>query len=170
MSVLEIRKYPDRVLKRKSALVDEIDTSIVRLAGDMVETMYAANGLGLAAPQVGVLKRLIVIDRSHIEGEVARVLVLVNPEIVSREGAVAAEEGCLSLPDFVAEVDRAERVVVKGLDLEGNETTITAEGLLARALQHEIDHIDGTLLLDRAGFLKREFYKKRFRKSREKDE
>ncbi len=165
MAVLEIRKYPDEALKRKAEPVEAVDEALRRLMDDMVETMYAARGIGLAALQVGVSKRLIVVDVSHLEGETAPLVVLVNPEIVESHGSIKTEEGCLSLPEFLTTVERAEAVTVKGLDREGMETTVPAEGLLAVALQHEIDHLDGTLILDRASFLKREFYKKQLRKN-----
>jgi peptide deformylase len=134
----------------------------------MAETMYAAPGIGLAAPQVGECKRLIVLDVKAAYGDEAELIVLINPEIVESEGCVKSEEGCLSLPGFTVSIDRSETVTVKGLDREGNEITIPAEGLLAMALQHEIDHLEGTLLLDRASFLKREFYKKQLKKSEAK--
>lgn len=168
MAVREIRKYPDDVLKRRAEPVTSIDDGLQRLIEDMVETMYAASGVGLAAPQVGVSRRLIVVDVSRGESEESRLIVLINPEIVERQGEVRSEEGCLSLPGFIASVDRAETVVVKGLDREGKEVSIPAQGLLSMAFQHEIDHLDGTLILDRTSFLKREFYKKQLRKSLEK--
>lgn len=165
MALREIRKYPDEVLGRKAEPVEAIDGEIQRLIDDMVETMYAASGVGLAAPQVGVSKRLIVVDVSRGEEEEASLIVLINPEIIESRGEVKSEEGCLSLPEFTCSVLRAESVTVKGLDREGKETVIPAEGLLSMAFQHEIDHLDGTLILDRATFLKREFYKKQLRKS-----
>lgn len=168
MAVREIRKYPDEVLKKKAEPVGDIDDELQRLIHDMVETMYAAPGIGLAAPQVGVSKRLIVVDISRGEDEESSLIVLINPEIVESRGEVKSEEGCLSLPGFLSTVDRAEVVVIRGLDREGKETTVSAEGLLSMAFQHEIDHLEGTLLLDRTSFLKREFYKKQIKKSREK--
>jgi peptide deformylase len=168
MALREIRKYPDEVLKRKAETVENIDDELLRLIDDMVETMYAAPGIGLAAPQVGVSKRLIVVDVKAAYGDEAELIVLVNPEIVQAEGCVKSEEGCLSLPGFTVSIDRSETVTVKGLDREGKEISIPAEGLLAMALQHEIDHLEGTLLLDRASFLKREFYKKQLKKSEAK--
>lgn len=169
MAVREIRKYPDEVLKKKAEPVESIDDDIQRLVDDMVETMYAANGIGLAAPQVGVSKRLIVVDVSRAEeGEGASLIVLVNPEVIESRGEVKSEEGCLSLPGFLSTVDRAETVVIKGLDREGKEVTIPAEGLLSMAFQHEMDHLEGTLILDRTSFLKREFYKKQLKKSHDK--
>ncbi len=169
MAVLEIRKYPDAVLKKRAEPVQTVDGELQRLIDDMIETMYAANGVGLAAPQVGVSKRLIVVDVSRAgEEEGPSLIILLNPEIVESQGEAKSEEGCLSLPDFVTSVERAEAVVVRGLDREGKEVTIPAEGLLSMAFQHEIDHLEGTLILDRASFLKREFYKKQLKKSHDK--
>jgi peptide deformylase len=165
MAVLEIRKYPDAVLKAEAQVVEAVDGELRRLIDDMIETMYAASGVGLAAPQVGVSKRLIVVDVSPKEGEEAGLIVLCNPELVSEDGSVESEEGCLSLPGFVTKITRAEKVTVKGLDREGRETAVEASGLLSIALQHEMDHIDGTLILDRTSFIKREFFKKQLQKS-----
>jgi peptide deformylase len=168
MAIREIKQYPDDVLKKKAEPVESVDEELQRLIDDMVETMYAAPGIGLAAPQVGVSKRLIVVDVKAAYGEEASLYVLINPEIVESEGEVKSEEGCLSLPGFTVSIDRFEKVTVKGLDREGNEISIPAEGMLAMALQHEIDHIEGTLILDRTSLLKREFYKKQLKKSEAK--
>lgn len=165
MAILEIKKYPEKVLKEKASPVLEIDREILNLVDDMIETMYAAPGIGLAAPQVGVSKRIIVIDVSVKEGEKTPLIVLINPEIVSTEGEIESEEGCLSLPGYITTVKRAERVIVKGLNKDGREISIEGEGLLSRALQHEIDHLDGLLLIDRISRIKREFFKKRFKKA-----
>lgn len=164
MALLEIRKYPDEILRNKAEPVDSVDDSLRRLAEDMLETMHAAPGLGLAAPQVGVSKRLIVTDIGQKEDEKGDPVVLFNPEIIEAEGTIEFEEGCLSLPDFTVMVSRAERVVVRGLDMEGKKIEIEAEDFMAVVLQHEIDHLDGILLLDRASMLKRQFYKKRIKK------
>ncbi|MFN3395369.1 MAG: peptide deformylase [Thermodesulfovibrionales bacterium] len=165
MAILEIKKYPEKVLMEKAASVPEIDRDIQRLIDDMIETMYAAPGIGLAAPQVGVSKRIIVIDVSVKEGEKTPLIVLINPEIISTEGEIDSEEGCLSLPGYITTVKRAERVVVKGLNRDGEEIKIEGEGLLSRALQHEIDHLNGILLIDRISRIKREFFKKRYKKA-----
>ncbi|GAB4388282.1 MAG: peptide deformylase [Thermodesulfovibrionales bacterium] len=164
MAVLEIRKYPDAVLKKRAEAVDSIDEGLRRLIDDMVETMYAAPGIGLAAPQVGVSKRVIVVDVS-VREEDSRLMVFINPELVGEEGSLESEEGCLSLPGFITKVKRAERVVVRGLNAEGEEVQVEADGLLALALQHEIDHLEGTLILDRTSLIKREFFKKQLQKS-----
>ncbi len=164
MAVLEIRKYPSRVLKQKAAPVTAIDDDLQVIIDDMIETMYAAPGVGLAAPQVGVSKRLAVIDVSS-KGAEMPLLVLINPELIAKDGAIEFEEGCLSIPEFTAKVTRAERVKVHATNREGKGIVIEAEGLLAIALQHEIDHLDGTLFIDRISPIKREFFKKRVKKA-----
>ena len=164
MAILEIRKYPDDVLKKKALPVEKVDKTLQRLIDNMIETMYDAPGIGLAAPQVGVSKRLLVIDISSKEEKIPLV-VLINPEITEADGLVDSEEGCLSLPDYTTVVKRADRLIVKGLDREGNPVEMECTELLARAIQHEIDHLDGVLLIDRISAIKREFFKKRFRKA-----
>jgi peptide deformylase len=163
MAIREIKKYPEKILKQKASPVKLIDREIQSLIDDMIETMYAAPGVGLAAPQVGVSKRLAVIDIST-KGTPMPLLVLINPEVVNKEGAIEFEEGCLSFPDYTAKIERAEKVVVRATDREGKGIEIESEGLLAVALQHEIDHLDGILLIDRISPIKREFFKKRFQK------
>jgi peptide deformylase len=163
MAVLDIKKYPEEVLKKKTSQVTSIDKDLQRLIDDMIETMYAAPGVGLAAPQVGVSKRLAVIDISTKE-QTLPLIVLINPVVVHMEGSVDFEEGCLSLPEYTAKVKRAERILVRAQDREGGHVEINGEGLLAIAMQHEIDHLDGLLLLDRISPIKREFFKKRFQK------
>ncbi|HYA26411.1 MAG TPA: peptide deformylase [Thermodesulfovibrionales bacterium] len=165
MAILEIKKYPEKVLKQKALPVGKIDGEIQRLIDDMVETMYAAPGVGLAAPQVGFSKRIVVIDVSIREDENTPLVVMINPEIKTAEGKVESEEGCLSLPGYITSVIRSERIVVCGLDRQGRPLQIEADGLLCRAFQHEIDHLDGTLLIDRISTIKREFFKKRFQKA-----
>ncbi|MBF0328979.1 MAG: peptide deformylase [Nitrospirae bacterium] len=164
MAILEIRKYPDEVLKKKALPVEKVTDKIRTLIDDMIETMHAAPGVGLAAPQVGVSKKIIVIDISSKE-EQYPLIALINPEIIDTDGLVSSDEGCLSLPKYTTVVKRAERVVVKGIDREGREVVIEADGLLARALQHEMDHLDGLLLIDRISSIKREFFKKRYQKA-----
>lgn len=162
--ILEIKKFPADVLKRKALPVEMSDIAgIQRLIDDMIETMYAAPGIGLAAPQVGVSKRLIVIDVSTRE-EKHPLIVLINPEIVEADGFIDSEEGCLSIPGYISTIKRAERVVVKGLGRNGNPVQIEGTGLLARALQHEIDHLDGILFVDRMSLVKREFFRKKYLK------
>lgn len=166
MALLEIKRYPEKVLKEKAAPVEDIDGSLQRLIDDMIETMYAAPGIGLAAPQVGVSKKLIVTDIGTDENDrEIPLLVLINPEIISSENEIESEEGCLSLPDYRTNVKRAEKVFVRALNREGNPVEIEGSGLLSRALQHEIDHLNGILLIDRISSIKREFFKKRFQKA-----
>jgi peptide deformylase len=161
MSVREIIKYPEKVLREKASHVTDCDSKLNKLIDDMIETMYAAPGVGLAANQVGVPKQVAVIDVSARE-EKSPLIVLVNPEIVHLEGEVEAEEGCLSVPDYTTVLKRAMKVCVKGLDRHGTPIEIEAEGLLARALQHEIDHLNGILFVDRMGRIRKEFFKKRY--------
>ncbi|HLO09206.1 MAG TPA: peptide deformylase [Desulfobacteria bacterium] len=144
----EILVFPDPFLARKAAPVAMVNDRIRALIRDMFETMYAAEGVGLAATQVGVGKRVIVLDVSPVEKTIAPVAV-VNPEIVSRSGSVTGVEGCLSVPGVQGEVCRAETVEVRGMDEQGKPLRILAVGILSRALQHEIDHLDGVLFIDR---------------------
>lgn len=163
MAIREIRVFPDPILRRKAKPVKEVDREIKALVQDMIETMHAAPGVGLAAPQVGISRRVIVADPSAGEDPQA-VLALINPVVVSSEGKAVAEEGCLSLPDVQEEVERPERVTIEGLFVDGRKARIEADGLLARILQHEIDHVDGILILDRIGPLKRDLIKRKLRK------
>jgi len=166
MALREIRKYPDPVLRTKTSRVEHIDSTLDRLIGDMVETMHAAPGVGLAANQVGISLQLAVIDLSHREEEEQRhpLLIIINPEILSMEGSVVDEEGCLSIPDYAENVKRAARVKVRALDRTGKTFEIEAEGLLAKALQHEIDHLNGLLFVDRLSPLKKSLFKRRIKK------
>ena len=149
MSLLDIRVLGDPILRRDTTIVPAVTDDIRRLADDMFETMYAANGIGLAAPQVGRLERLAVVD---VDG--AR-FALVNPEIVHQEGAIKGEEGCLSIPDIYADVERFGTVTVRALDLQGEPFEIEATDLLGRCFQHEIDHLHGRLFLDKLSMLKK---------------
>jgi peptide deformylase len=158
-----ILKYGDTPLHDQARPVGEITPEIERFIDDMIETMYAAPGIGLAAPQVGVSLRIFVIDLS-VGRDPAGPLVMINPEVVERDGVQLEEEGCLSMPGFNATVVRPSRVIVKGLDREGSEQRREGTGLLARALQHEIDHLDGTLFVDRLRGIKRDLIVKRIRK------
>jgi peptide deformylase len=158
-----ILTYPDPELKKKSAPVVVINDSIRQLAQDMAETMYHAPGVGLAAPQIGVHQRVIVIDISGRD-EAPGLIVAVNPVIVHAEGEAFEEEGCLSVPQYAANVRRHARVVVKALDLEGNEQTWRADDLLSIAFQHEIDHLDGILFVDHLSPLKRDLFRRRARR------
>ena len=163
MAMLEILKYPNPRLSKVAHPVANVTDSTVQLISDMLETMYAAPGVGLAATQVGVLQRIIVLDVDH-ENPRANIYKLINPVITHSEGQLVWEEGCLSVVDFTAEVRRAEHVQVVALDEHGKERTIEAEGLLAVALQHEIDHLDGKLFIDRISRLKRDLYTRRRKK------
>lgn len=146
MAVLPIVLHPDPVLRRKAKPVQKINFQLRKLLDDMAETMYDAPGVGLAAPQVGVSKRIIVVDCGEPHG----LIEMINPEIVYAEGRASATEGCLSIPGYVGEVERNARVRVAGLDRQGRKFWIDAEGLLARCFQHEIDHLDGVLYIDKA--------------------
>ncbi len=166
MAIREILKIGHPTLAKKAAPVTAIDDDLMRLARDMVETLHAAPGVGLAAPQVDVSRRLIVVDLSVGENP-DELFILVNPEIVAQEGQVVCEEGCLSVPDITEKVSRPSRVRVKGLDIEGRETSVEGEDMLARALCHEIDHLDGKLFIERLSPLKRALVRKKIRKLRE---
>lgn len=154
MSLLEIVTFPHPALKTKAGEVKSVYPDLEKLVQDLAETMYHAPGIGLAANQVGVLQQVAVVDVSGPE-EAKNLVVLVNPRIVAAEDSEALEEGCLSVPGFRAEVKRAARLTVRAKNLKGEDIEIHAEGLFARALQHEIDHLQGKLFLDRIGRLKR---------------
>ena len=145
MALREIRHDSDPVLRKKARVVETIDNRIKILVEDMIDTMYEADGVGLAAPQIGVLKRIFVVDLYDETG----VKVLINPEIVSQEGSYLDTEGCLSVPGVNGYVERPVKTVVKGLNLDGEEITIEGVGLLSRAFCHEIDHLDGILFIDK---------------------
>lgn len=161
MSLLPIKIYPAPVLHRQSAEVSHVSAETRRLLDAMAETMYAHNGIGLAAPQIGVLQRLVAIDIrwSNDEGKGPRELfLLANPKIVKKEGEIEWEEGCLSIPGFLQKMSRSKKVWVEALDKNGKPIQIEAEDLLAVVLQHEIDHLDGKLIIDKASRLKRNLW------------
>lgn len=158
--------YPDPELKKKSAPVTIINDSIRQLVEDMTETMYDAPGVGLAAPQIGVHQRVIVIDIAGSD-EPPALIAAINPVIVHAEGETFEEEGCLSVPKYAANVRRHAKIVVKGLNVDGEEATWRADGLLAVAFQHEIDHLDGILFIDHISQLKREIFRRKYRRSLE---
>ena len=164
MNKLDILTYPDKTLTQKTSPLDNIDGKVQEMIDDMATTMYAAPGVGLAAIQVGWDKSVLLYDVSPREE--SRVLhVLVNPKIITREGEIISEnEGCLSVPDFRADVKRSEFVTVEGHDREGRPIRLDAEGILAIVLQHEIDHLNGTLFIERISSLKRQLYKRRIKK------
>jgi peptide deformylase len=161
--IYPIVKYGQEVLETVAEPVTAFDGDLEKLVADMFETMYAAHGVGLAAPQIGISKKLCVIDVTSGEDPNAR-LVLANPEIVSMEGKVAQEEGCLSLPDFRASTPRPLKATVRAQDLHGNEFTLEGEGLLARAFCHETDHLKGILFIHHLSMLKRDSIRRKVRK------
>ena len=163
MSLRRILKYPASELKVAAVAVAEIDGQVDAILGDMADTMYAAPGVGLAAPQVGIGQRLIVVDVDS-ENPGTHLLKLVNPVIAERAGTILWEEGCLSVVDYTAEVKRSAEVLVKAWTRDQREIEVEADGLLAVALQHEIDHLDGKLFIDRLTVLKRDSYKRRLKK------
>jgi peptide deformylase len=164
MTKLEILTYPDKFLREPTQPVANIDAALQQLIEDMAETMYAAPGVGLAAIQIGVEKSLLVYDENPGETD-RRFQVLINPKIIESDGEIISEnEGCLSVPDFRSDVKRAQRLLVEGLNRDGKTVRLEAEGYLAVVLQHEIDHLNGTLFIDRISPLKRELYKRRMRK------
>ena len=158
MAIREICKYPDPVLRKKAAPVKVVDESLRQLVDDMVDTMYAEPGVGLAAPQIGVSLRLLVTDIS-VGAKPDALIVLVNPKIVSAVGRLVEEEGCLSVPGIRAEIPRAEFVEIRGWNLEQEAVSLKGQGYLARAFQHEMDHLDGLLIWDRMGKMQREILK-----------
>jgi peptide deformylase len=161
----EILIYPESALKARAQEVDKIDRDIITLADDMKDAMYNAPGVGLAAPQVGCSKRLILVDPSANKDS-GSLLVIINPVIVESEGSVEDSEMCLSVPEVSVDVKRAERVLLKGVNLDGKEIRIEAEGFLARIFQHEIDHLNGKVILDYASTLKRAIYLKKRKKGK----
>jgi peptide deformylase len=177
MAILEILTYPDPRLRVKGQKVAKVTPELQKLGQDMLETMYHSRGIGLAAPQVGQSVRLIVLDTrprengrykledmTELEQGVSQPLVIFNPELVSREGATTYDEGCLSVPTFYETVERANYVELKGLDEKGQELLIKTDGLLAICLQHEIDHLDGKLFIDRLSLIKSNRIKTRIKK------
>lgn len=188
MAILEILKYPDPRLREISKPVETFNPELKKLAQDMLETMYAENGIGLAAPQVGELKRMLVIDTrprdtegryeknelTDLEGKVHQPLVIINPEIVKGEGKTTFSEGCLSVPSFFEDVDRFKTIELKYQDLDGKTHVIRTDGLLAICIQHEMDHLEGTLFIDHLSFVKSNKIKNTIKKhgypEKEKDE
>jgi peptide deformylase len=164
MAVREILIIGHPTLVKKAEPVERVDADIIRLARDMVETVHAAPGIGLAAPQVGVSKRLIVVDLSVGEND-DDLIVMVNPTLLAKEGEVTCEEGCLSVPDIREKIARPYRVTVRGLDLDGQTVEVDAEDLLARVLCHEIDHLDGILFVEKLSPLKRKLIRKKLKKT-----
>jgi len=162
MALLKIVHHPDPVLKKVAAPVTDFNNELKELAENMAETMYAAPGVGLAAPQVGVSKRLIVLDCSPKDEQ--RLVVAVNPKVVWGEGESCEEEGCLSVPNYYAKIERQARVRVQYQDLDGAEQLVEVDGLWAICFQHEIDHLDGILFVDRLSPLKKSMFRKKYKK------
>jgi len=163
MAKLKILEFPDPRLRTKATSVDAVDDAMRKLIADMFETMYAAPGIGLAATQVDVHKRLLVTD---ITSDQSQPLVFINPEILEKDGVTVSDEGCLSVPGYYEEVERAEHIRVRFLDRQGEEQQMEAEGLLAICIQHEIDHLDGKLFVDYLSEAKRQRIRKKLEKDR----
>lgn len=161
MAVLEVLIYPEENLAKVCTPIEQVDAELNQFIDDMFETMYEHEGIGLAAPQVNVLKRVITID---IEGDKTNQIVLINPEILEAEGETGIEEGCLSIPGCRALVPRKERLKVKALNRKGEEFILEADGLLAICIQHEIDHLNGVLFVDHISALKRQRFKEKMLK------
>lgn len=176
MAILKILTYPEKSLSQKSVKVDTIDKETEKLIKDMGETMFDAPGVGLAAPQVGVNKRIIIYDSNaqaskDDDGSTQEFTALINPEIIKASGTIVSEnEACLSVLDYSADVKRYEKVTVKALDIEGRQIQFDATDTLAVILQHEIDHLDGILYIDRISVLKRTMYKKKVQKQKSKNQ
>jgi peptide deformylase len=164
MSILKIYQYPAEVLRQKATPVDTFDGELARLAKDMAETMYDAPGIGLAAPQVGVSRQLVVVDTSRDPNGGREFLTLVNPEIIAHEGSQLDEEGCLSVPELIADVKRYKRITVSYQDLDGQNHQFCTSDRFAVVLQHELDHLNGILFIDHLSPLKRNLYKKKVKK------
>jgi peptide deformylase len=163
MALLPIKNCLDPVLRKQCQIINNIDEELVTLSQDMIETTLAAPGVGLAANQIGIPWRLFVINMG-IEKNKDDLITLINPELTAMEGNEIGEEGCLSIPDLIAEVNRATQIEVKAIDLNGNDIRFEAKGYLARALQHEMDHLNGVLFWDNLGKVKRDILKRKFKK------
>ena len=163
MALLEIKNCLDPVLRKLCLPIENIDGELVTLAENMVETTLAAPGVGLAANQIGLPWRLFVVNIG-VETDKDNLVTVINPEISAMEGSQLGEEGCLSIPDVISEVNRASQVEIKGYDLDGNEVRYEAQGYLARAFQHEMDHLNGVLFWDNLGKVKRDILKRKFKK------
>jgi peptide deformylase len=163
MAIREIVTYPHPVLRKKAEKITTFDDKLKQLASDMGQTMYDAPGVGLAANQIGITRQIIVVDISKEENE-KQFIVLINPVISDGEGSVSGEEGCLSVLDYEAKVKRFQKIKVSALNLEGEELNFEAEERFARIIQHEVDHLHGTLFIDRISGLKRTLYKKKLKK------
>lgn len=165
---MNILVYPNKILEQPAVPIKNIDEDIIRKADKMFKTMYLYKGIGLAGNQVGLLERLIVIDCSHADTKF-KPITIINPVITDEEGVEDGEEGCLSVPGYFAPVRRAQRIQVKAFDIDGKEKVIEAEGILARCLQHEIDHLEGVCFVDRLSTLKKKMFRKKWNKIRPGD-
>lgn len=163
MTILNVLRYPDPRLHLKAIEIENIDNSIKKLVDDMVETMYKLKGLGLAATQIDVQKRLFIMDLSN-EDTPSNLMIFINPQIIKKNGNTVSEEGCLSVPGIYETVNRAESIVVKYLDLDGKNQELEASGLMAICIQHEIDHLDGKVFVEYLSSLKQNFIKKKMKK------
>jgi peptide deformylase len=163
MALLEIKNCLDPVLRKLCLPIENIDGELITIAQNMVETTLAAPGVGLAANQIGLPWRLFVVNIG-VETDKENLVTVVNPKITAMEGSELGEEGCLSIPDVIAEVNRASEIEIKGYDLNGNEVRYEAQGYLARAFQHEMDHLNGVLFWDKLGKIKRDILKRKFKK------
>ena len=163
MAVLTIKNCLDPVLRKQCQIIKNIDGELVTLSEDMIETTLAAPGVGLAANQIGIPWRLFVVNMG-VETDKDNLITLINPEITAMDGNEMGEEGCLSIPDVIAEVNRATQIEVKAIDLNGNDICFEVKGYLARALQHEMDHLNGVLFWDSLGKVKRDIMKRKFKK------
>lgn len=161
MAILEVLHFPDARLRKKAAPVETIDTEIKSLAADMLDTMYAENGIGLAATQVNIQKRVVVIDLSEQRNSP---MCLINPQIINSQGTEQMQEGCLSVPGYFDLVERAEKITYRYINLDGESITADADGLLAVCVQHEIDHLNGKLFIDYLSPLKRQRLRKKLEK------
>jgi peptide deformylase len=161
MALLDILEFPDPRLRTKAKPITNVTAKIAKLSDDMLETMYAAPGIGLAASQVNVHQRMLVLD---VTDDKSQPMVFINPEILQKEGQIQSDEGCLSIPGFYEPVERFEKIQVKALDREGEEFIIDAEGLLAICIQHEMDHLEGKLFVDYLSNTKRQLIRKRLLK------
>jgi peptide deformylase len=165
MAFIEIRTFPDPVLRKLARPVENVTDEILRLSEDMIETMRLSNGAGLAANQVGIPIRLITIEE-HLSKKENRHIVLINPVIVETDSEETAEEGCLSVPKFYEYIKRAKNVLARGVNLKGKTIELECEGQLARAIQHEIDHLNGVLFIDHLSPVKKDLFKKKYHKGR----
>lgn len=170
MGVKPIVKFPNLILSSSTKIIEEISSDIKKIVDDMLESMYKAPGIGLAANQIGLSLKIAVIDIEFSDKKKKNPIILINPKIISTEGELYEDEGCLSLPGVSEKVKRFKKVTVSFTDLKGDKKTLVGEDLLARAIQHECDHLDGKLYIDRLSSIKREFLKKRYLKATEGEE